>query len=101
MDIGRITRAVGVGMMFPVSTVATQNAIEPHELGTAMSLVTFARKLGSALGVAAFGAIVIGGAAARGHGAGTTSGLDRDVYHRVHTWNPVDKERSETMSLKR
>ena len=61
--------ATGVGMMFPVSTVSTQNAVEPHELGTAMALVTFTRNLGSALGVAVFGAIVLGGAISRGSGA--------------------------------
>ena len=41
--------ATGVGMMFPVSTVSTQNAVAPHELGTAMALVTFARNLGSVI----------------------------------------------------
>ena len=53
--------AIGVGAVFPVTTVSVQNSVAPHELGTATSLITFARNLGSALGVATFGAIVIGG----------------------------------------
>ncbi len=57
--------ATGVGAVFPVTTVSVQNAVALHELGTATSLVTFTRNLGSALGVAAFGAIVIGGEHAR------------------------------------
>jgi len=61
--------ATGVGAVFPVTTVSVQNAVAPHELGTATSLVTFARNLGSALGVAVFGAIVIGGEHARPAGA--------------------------------
>ena len=58
--------AIGVGAVFPVTTVSVQNAVELHELGTATSLLTFTRNLGAALGVAIFGAIVIGGGAARG-----------------------------------
>lgn len=61
--------ATGVGAVFPVTTVSVQNAVAPHELGTATSLVTFARNLGSALGVAVFGAIVIGGEHGRPTGA--------------------------------
>ncbi len=53
--------AIGVGAVFPVTTVSVQNSVAMHELGTATSLVTFARNLGSALGVAIFGVIVIGG----------------------------------------
>ncbi len=49
--------AVGVGAVFPVTTVSVQNAVDLHELGTATSLLTFTRSLGAAFGVALFGAI--------------------------------------------
>lgn len=53
--------AIGVGSVFPVTTVSVQNAVVKHELGTATSLITFARNLGSAAGVALFGTILIAG----------------------------------------
>lgn len=58
---------LGLGTMLPVSTVATQNAVEPHQLGTATGTMNFFRQLGGAIIVAGFGALVIG------HG-GTTAG---------------------------
>ena len=53
--------AIGVGAVFPVTTVSVQNAVPVHELGTATALITFLRNLGAAAGVALFGTIVIGG----------------------------------------
>ena len=54
--------SIGVGAVFPVTTVSVQNAVAVHELGTATALITFMRNLGGAAGVAIFGTIVIGGA---------------------------------------
>jgi MFS family permease len=50
----------GLGTLLPVSTVSIQNAVAPHELGTATGAANFFRSLGGALLVAVFGAIVLG-----------------------------------------
>ena len=50
----------GVGPMYPVSTIVMQNAVKPHQLGTATGTLNFFRSLGGAMIVAAFGAIVLG-----------------------------------------
>jgi len=52
---------LGVGTVLPVTTVAIQNAVELHQLGTATASMNFFRSLGGALLVAAFGAILLGG----------------------------------------
>jgi EmrB/QacA subfamily drug resistance transporter len=52
---------VGVGPMYPVSTIVMQNAVKPHQLGTATGTLNFFRTLGGAIIVALFGAIVLGG----------------------------------------
>jgi EmrB/QacA subfamily drug resistance transporter len=61
----------GIGAVFPVATISVQNAVTPHQLGTATAAMNFFRSLGGATMVAAFGAIVLGGvgvAAGSGHG---------------------------------
>lgn len=55
--------SLGLGTVLPVSTVAVQNAVDPHEMGTVTALNTFCRQLGGACLVAAFGAILIAGGA--------------------------------------
>ncbi|ATQ69335.1 MULTISPECIES: MDR family MFS transporter [Methylosinus] len=52
---------LGVGAMLPVTTVAVQNAVPAHNLGTATAVTQFSRQLGGVFIVAIFGAIVIGG----------------------------------------
>jgi EmrB/QacA subfamily drug resistance transporter len=54
----------GLGPMYPVSTIVMQNAVKPHQLGTATGTLNFFRTLGGAIVVAIFGAIVLGGVAA-------------------------------------
>jgi EmrB/QacA subfamily drug resistance transporter len=51
---------VGLGPMYPVSTIVMQNAVKPHQLGTATGTLNFFRTLGGAIVVAIFGAIVLG-----------------------------------------
>jgi EmrB/QacA subfamily drug resistance transporter len=51
----------GVGPMYPMSTIVMQNAVKPHQLGTATGTLNFFRTLGGAIIVAIFGAIVLGG----------------------------------------
>lgn len=93
---------MGIGMVMPVLTLAVQNAVDRKDLGTATSSVVFFRTIGSALGAAVFGAILlnrlshhimenVGGAV----GAKAASGLSRsaaslqalpqDILHKVLT----------------
>jgi len=51
----------GVGPMYPLSTIVMQNAVKPHQLGTATGTLNFFRTLGGAIIVAVFGALVLGG----------------------------------------
>jgi EmrB/QacA subfamily drug resistance transporter len=55
------TAGTGMGCLFPVSTVATQNAVSRAQMGIATGTLNFFRSLSSALIVALFGAIVLGG----------------------------------------
>jgi len=52
---------LGVGTMYPFTTVVIQNAVQPHEFGVATGTLNFFRQLGGAIIVAAFIAIVLGG----------------------------------------
>jgi EmrB/QacA subfamily drug resistance transporter len=54
---------LGLGPMYPVSTIVMQNTVKPHQLGTATGTLNFFRTLGGAIVVALFGAIVLGGMA--------------------------------------
>jgi EmrB/QacA subfamily drug resistance transporter len=51
----------GLGTVFSLTTVCIQNAVEMHQMGIATAAMNFFRSLGSAIFVAAFGAIVLGG----------------------------------------
>ncbi len=51
----------GIGTVYPVATVAVQNAVPRHQLGIATGTMNFFRALFSAIIVAGFGAIVLGG----------------------------------------
>jgi MFS family permease len=96
LSIGAVATALGIvglgmGSLFPVTTVAVQNAVLPHQLGTATGAMNFFRQLAGAVIVAAFGAIVLGGAGTSGltletlaSQAGGT-GLAGDLAH-VFRW---------------
>ena len=56
-----------------MSTILMQNAVKPHQLGTATGALNFFRTLGGAIIVAIFGAIVLGGG--NGSKAVTLEGL--------------------------
>jgi EmrB/QacA subfamily drug resistance transporter len=58
-----LTTVIGAGMgtVFPVSTVAMQNAVSRAQMGIATGAANFFRALFSALVVAVLGAIVLGG----------------------------------------
>lgn len=50
---------LGFGLIMPVTTLAVQNVVEQSQMGTATSAVTFFRSIGSSLGAAIFGAILL------------------------------------------
>lgn len=52
---------LGLGSLFPVTIVAVQSAVAPHHMGSATATVNFMRALGSAILVAAFGAVFLAG----------------------------------------
>lgn len=58
--------SIGLGTLLPVATVSIQNAVKPHQLGTATAVANFFRQMGGALIVAIFGAIVLGGVGGEG-----------------------------------
>jgi EmrB/QacA subfamily drug resistance transporter len=49
---------VGLGPTVPLFTLAVQNAVPPSSIGVATSTITFARQMGTTLGVAAMGAVL-------------------------------------------
>ena len=51
---------MGIGTVLPITTVSIQNAVLPHQMGTATGVMSFFRSLGGALVVAGFGAILMG-----------------------------------------
>jgi len=73
------TTGLGLGTIFPVTTVAVQNAVEPHQLGTATASFNFFRSLGSAILVATFGAIFLGGLGMNGKPIGSLDALVADA----------------------
>jgi EmrB/QacA subfamily drug resistance transporter len=66
----------GLGPTFPASTVAVQNAVERHDLGTVSGALAFARSLGAAILVAVASAVVLGLAASALPDAGPASSLE-------------------------
>jgi MFS family permease len=48
---------LGIGSVMQVYVLASQNAVEMRDLGTATSIVSFFRSMGGAFGVAIYGAI--------------------------------------------
>ncbi|UVA80845.1 MDR family MFS transporter [Pandoraea commovens] len=51
---------IGFGSAMPVMTVATQNAVAPRDIGIATAAHAFFRALGGMIGVAMFGALIVG-----------------------------------------
>jgi EmrB/QacA subfamily drug resistance transporter len=56
-EIVLILIGIGTGPQFPTTTVAVQNAVEPHNVGIATGVSSFLRALGAAVGVAVIGAV--------------------------------------------
>jgi EmrB/QacA subfamily drug resistance transporter len=83
--------SIGLGTLLPVTMVTTQNAVAPHQMGTATGTANFFRSLGGAFIVAIFGAIVLSGSGVTGAAsfealgeAAARSGVDlSDVFSYV------------------
>ena len=58
LSIWMFVTGIGIGSFMQVMTLAVQNATDRRDLGTATSLVTFFRSMGSSFGVAIFGALL-------------------------------------------
>ena len=58
--VGTLMALLGAGMgtAMPVTSMASQNAVEFRDLGVTTSLISFARSFGASIGVAVFGAIL-------------------------------------------
>jgi EmrB/QacA subfamily drug resistance transporter len=83
---------LGVGSVFPLSTVCIQNAVAPHLMGTATGVMNFFRALCSALVVAIMGAIVLAGfgvAPDRGRGAEALIAAGAASGHAAHVFRWV------------
>ena len=50
--------SIGLGTVLPTTTVAIQNAVEMHQMGTVTGTVNFFRQLASALTVSMFGVLL-------------------------------------------
>jgi MFS family permease len=50
-----------IGLVYPITTVAIQNAVPHHQVGVAMGALNFFRSLGSAFIVTVLGAILLAG----------------------------------------
>jgi EmrB/QacA subfamily drug resistance transporter len=57
--IGMILAGVGMGLLNPVYTVAVQNVAPRHQMGAATASTTFFRSIGSTMGVAIFGSVLL------------------------------------------
>jgi MFS family permease len=57
--LGMIVCGLGMGLVQPVYTVAVQNVAPRHQMGAATSSTIFFRSIGSTVGVAAFGTIML------------------------------------------
>ena len=53
-----IAMGFGVAAVFTTTSIATQNAVEFHDLGVATATIMFFRSLGGSFGLAAFGTIL-------------------------------------------
>jgi EmrB/QacA subfamily drug resistance transporter len=67
---------VGIGMVPMVVLTTVQNSVPAADLGAASAVVTFARSIGAAFGVAVFGSLLNSGFAQRTRALPTVGGFD-------------------------
>jgi len=56
---GMIVSGIGMGILMPVYTVAVQNVAPRHHMGAATASTIFFRSIGSTVGVAVFGSVML------------------------------------------
>jgi MFS family permease len=78
--IGMVLSGLGMGLLMPVYTVAVQNVAPRHQMGAATASTTFFRSIGSTVGVAVFGSILL-------------TNFNRDVAQAVPPGLPKDELR--------
>src|SRR5580700_2535288 len=81
---GMLIAGFGMGLLMPVYTVAIQNAASREHMGAASAVPTFFRSIGSTVGVAVFGTILLTNYQrdfARGVPAGTPASLLADFLN--------------------
>lgn len=71
-----VCAGLGIGTMFPVTTVSVQNAVDNRHLGTVTGVLNFMRQLSCAITVAVFGTILL---AAAGVSSGADAGWGRNL----------------------
>jgi EmrB/QacA subfamily drug resistance transporter len=59
-DVAMVATGLGIGLVMQVLVLATQNAVDQRDLGTATSANAFFRSMGGAFGVAVFGSVFNG-----------------------------------------
>jgi EmrB/QacA subfamily drug resistance transporter len=59
VELGMVLSGLGMGFVQPVYTVAVQNAAPRQHMGTATASTQFFRAIGSTIGVAAFGSVLL------------------------------------------
>jgi EmrB/QacA subfamily drug resistance transporter len=89
IEVLLVFAGLGMGTIFPVTTIAVQNAVEPHQLGTATASFNFFRSLGGAIAVAVFGAILLRMLGATGGGAASLDALVAQAADRGMPIAPV------------
>jgi predicted MFS family arabinose efflux permease len=57
--VGMIVAGLGLGLLIPVYTVAVQNVAPRHLMGAATASTVFFRQIGSTIGVAVFGTLML------------------------------------------
>jgi EmrB/QacA subfamily drug resistance transporter len=57
--LGMVIGGLGMGLLQPVYTIAVQNVAPPHQMGAATSSTIFFRSIGSTVGVAMFGSMML------------------------------------------
>ena len=58
LSLWMLILGVGIGLFMQVMTLAIQNSVDQKDMGTATSVATFFRSMGSSFGTAIFGAIL-------------------------------------------
>jgi len=79
----------GIGVQFPVATISVQNAVEAADLGSATATLAFLRSLGSVMGVAALGTVLLSTGIVQSLGEGVGSSVAVHAPAAAHAFSSV------------